>query len=327
VQPDYQHAEHQPLSKTARVAYNGRMRILVTGGAGFIGSHIADAYVKRGHLVSIVDNLSTGKRNNVNPRARFYRGDIKNRAFVDRVMRRERPEIVNHQAALASLRTAVRKPYELVDSNMNGTLNLLIASGTYHIKHFIFASSCSIFGHPKKLPSKEHEVPHPLSPYAYTKFANEGMIVFYAMWHKFAYTIFRYPNVYGPRQNPKGEAGVIPIFGELMKKGIRPKIFGDGSKTRDYIYVDDVASAHVKALARGKNHILHLGWGKEVSDQDIFDEIERVMRTGIKPVYAPFRPWEALHISLDPAHARKTLGWKPKVRLREGVKRTIASLS
>ena len=302
------------------------MKILITGGAGFIGSHIADEYVRLGHKVVVVDNLSTGKRKNVNPNAKFYKGDIKNRAFVYDIMKRERPNAVNHQAALASLRKAVKEPEELVDANITGTMNLLLAAGKYPIKKFIFASSCSVFGLPKKLPATETDPVNPLSPYAFTKLADEGMIQFYARWTGFNYVIFRYPNVHGPRQNPEGEAGVVPIFVGLMKQGERPGIFGDGSKTRDYVYVGDVAHANALALRKGKNEIIHLGWKKEVSDQVIFNKIERVMNTGLSPRYLPFRSWEAKRISQNSNKAKRVLGWTPKVKLDEGIRKTVLTI-
>jgi UDP-glucose 4-epimerase len=301
------------------------MKIIVTGGAGFIGSHIVDAYIARGHSVAVIDNLSTGDRKNLNPKARFYKGDVSDRAFIYRVFKKERPQIVNHQAALASLRLATKEPEMLVDANIAGTMNVLLASGRAKIKRFIFASSCSVLGHPEKLPATESTPIDPLSPYAYSKYANETMIEFYAKWHKFPFVIFRYPNVYGPRQSAKGEAGIIPIFVGLMRKNKRPHIFGDGSKTRDYIYVTDVVSAHMKALTKAGNMILGLGTSKETSDQEIFDQIEKNMGTGIRPVYEPFRTWEAMHVSMNAARAKKVLGWKPHTHVREGVAKTVAS--
>lgn len=302
------------------------MKILVTGGAGFIASHIVDAYLKLGHQVIVIDNLSTGKRKNINPKAKLYLGNLKNGPWVERVINRERPTVINHHAALASLRTAVRKPRELIESNIYGTMNILSAIGRYPIQKFIFSSSCSVLGHPQKLPARESTTPHPLSPYAFTKLANEEMIKFYGSWHQFHFVIFRYPNVYGPRQNPRGEAGVIPIFAQLLKRGRKPVIFGDGSKTRDYLYIDDVVKANVAALTKGENVILNLGWGKQISDQEIFDQVQKHTTSSLKPAYAPFRPWEALRISLNAGRAQKILDWQPSVSLADGIQKTIQSL-
>jgi UDP-glucose 4-epimerase len=302
------------------------MKILVTGGAGFIGSHLVDAYIIDGHQVSVIDNLSTGKMENVNPKAKFYKGDLADRKFVYQIVKKERPEIINHQAALASLRGAVQRPEELVDANITGTMNLLLAAGRWPIKKFIFASSCGLLGHPQKLPVDETAPANPLSPYAFSKWLNELMITFYASWYKFTYLLFRYPNVYGPRQDPLGEAGVIPIFAGLIKKNKRPHIFGDGSKTRDYLYIDDVAQAHLLALKKGTDIILHLGWGKSISDQKIFDEVQKALDSSLKPIYEPFRDWEAKQISLDARKAKKVLGWKPLISLNEGIKQTLLAL-
>lgn len=302
------------------------MKILVTGGAGFIGSHVVDSYLKLGHSVSVIDNLSTGKKENLSRQARFYLGDLKDRKFVLETIKKIRPDMINHHAALASLRLAVKRPEELIDANLNGTLNLLLATGKHPIKKFLFASSCSVFGSPAKLPADESCPFNPLSTYAFTKLMNEEMIRFYSAWHKFDFTIFRYPNVYGPRQNPKDEAGVIPIFANLIKNKTRPTIFGDGSKTRDYVFVSDIAKANALALKKGKNLSFNLGSGRETSDQEIFDKINNLLKSALKPIYAPFRPWEAKRIYLDAKKAEETLGWSPKVAFEEGIEKTLASL-
>lgn len=303
------------------------MKILVTGGAGFIASHIVDAYIKLGHSLIVIDNLYTGSKKNVNPKARFYRGDLKNRAFVFNVIGKEKPDIINHHAALASLRVATDEPEKLIDSNISGTMNVLLATKNNSIKKFIFASSCSVLGHPKKLPANEETPINPLSPYAFTKLANEIMIQFYAQWHKFPYVIFRYPNIYGPRQNPKSEAGIIPIFASLLRKDERPTIFGDGSKTRDYVYVTDCVDANIAALTKGKNTILNLGWGKEISDEEISEKVRNNIGSKLAPKYTPFRDWESKHISLNATKAKKILNWSPKISIDVGMKKTIDSLT
>ncbi len=253
-----------------------RMKILVTGGAGFIGSSLVDRLLVLGHRVAVIDNLSTGFRRNLNPNARFYETDIRNSKAVHRIFRRERPEIVCHHAALAEVVRSVRDPLPTLEVNVQGTVNLLLAGGESGIRKFLFASTGgAIYGEPDHLPASEASPPGPLSPYGLSKQLGEECIRHYARTFGFRYLLLRYPNVYGPRQNPKGEAGVVAIFAGLMRQGRRPTIFGDGSKTRDYLFVDDVIRANVLGLRRGRDETLNLGWGRSVSDQEIFDTLAR----------------------------------------------------
>ena len=305
------------------------MKILITGGAGFIASHIADTYIAAGHKVIIVDNLLTGFRRNVNPKAKFYKADIKNLALMERIFKKERPEVVNHHAAIAEVVKSLKNPIPTLESNVIGTANILMSFGRYGKgkKKFIFASTGgAIYGEPERIPADEHTSKTPLSPYGLSKALGEDIIQFYARMFGFEYLIFRYPNVYGPRQNPKGEAGIVAIFGGLMKHGMRPTIFGDGTKTRDYVYVGDIARANLAVLRKGHNDILNLGWGKKVNEQMIFDAIAETIGFKEKPVYAPFRKGEVYQIALDAKKARRVLGFVPKVALKEGIKRTLATI-
>ncbi len=303
------------------------MKIIVTGGAGFIGSHIVDAYVKAGHRVVVIDNLATGFRRNVHSKAKFYKADIRDAKKIEEIFRKERPNVVNHHAAIAEVVKSLRDPLPTLEVNVTGTVNLLLASGRYRVKKFIFSSTGgAIYGEPKKIPADESTEPVPLSPYGLSKHLGELVIRFYAKVYGFNYLIFRYPNVYGPRQNPKGEAGVVAIFGGLMKSGKRPTIFGDGTKTRDYVYVEDIARANVLGLRKVKNDVLNLGWGKKVSDRQIFNTIAQQFHFKGRPIYAPYRKGEVYQIAITNARAKKTLGWTPKVKFEEGVKRTIETL-
>lgn len=306
------------------------MKIVVTGGAGFIASHVADTYIKAGHKVAVIDNLLTGFRKNVNPKARFYKADIRNLRLMERIFERERPGVVNHHAAIAEVVKSLRNPIPTLETNVLGTTNVLLAFGRHgrgKNKKFIFSSTGgAIYGEPKKIPAPESTPAVPLSPYGLSKFLDEEIIKFYARQYNFNYLIFRYPNVYGPRQNPKGEAGVVAIFGGLMKTGLRPTIFGDGTKARDYTYVADIASANVTALHRGKNEILNLGWGKIVTDQMIFDAIAKATKFKGRPTYAPYRKGEVYQIAIDARRARRILDWRPKVKLAEGIKKTISTI-
>ena len=304
-----------------------RKKILVTGGAGFIASHVVDEYVKLGHKVVVIDNLSTGFRKNVNKKARFYNADIRNLEVIEKIFKKEKPEVVNHHAAIAEVVKSLRNPIPTLDANVLGTVNVLISFGKYGKgkRKFIFSSTGgAIYGEPKKIPADENSPETPLSPYGLSKHLGEICIKFYAKIYGFDYLLFRYPNVYGPRQNPKGEAGVVAIFTGLMKSGKRPTIFGNGTKTRDYVYVDDIAKANVLALDKGKNVILNLGLGKKISDQDIFDELAKNLDFKEKPAYAPFRKGEVYQIAITGAKAKKILGWKPKFSFKQGIKETIS---
>ncbi len=257
------------------------MNIIVTGGAGFIGSHIVDAYIRAGHRVAVIDNLSTGFKKNLNPKAKFYNADIRELKTVEKIFRREKPTIVNHHAAIASVVESLKNPVPTFETNVIGTANLMIAFGKYggdKNKKIIFSSTGgALYGSPKKIPADEKTPVMPLSPYGLSKLLGEEIIKFYSQYFDLNYLIFRYPNVYGPRQNPKGEAGIVAIFSGLMKNRRRPTIFGDGSKARDYVYVGDIVKGNIIALNRGKNETLNLGCGKLVNDQKIFDILAAIV--------------------------------------------------
>jgi len=300
------------------------MRILVTGGAGFIGSHIVDKYINLGHEVAIIDNLSTGFEVNLNPKAKFYKEDIANLKKIEEIFKKFNPEVVNHHAALAEVVKSLRDPTKTLGVNVLGTANLLLSGGKSGIKKFIFSSTGgAIYGDPKNPPVDEDCKAEPLSPYGLSKLLGEKTIEFYANTYGFGYVIFRYSNVYGPRQNPKGEAGVVAIFSDLIKSGEKPKIFGDGSKTRDYVYVSDIVNANEIALGVESNQIFNLGWGVEVSDKQIFDEIASTLNFKEDPIYADFRKGEVNRISLDASKAKNLIGWEPKIKLSQGVEATV----
>ena len=297
------------------------MRIIVTGGAGFIGSHLVDRFIALGHRVSVIDNLATGFRRNLNPKARFYEEDIRNTTRILGIFRREKPEIVCHQAAIAEVVRSLRDPLPTLEVNVQGTVNLLMAAGESRIRKFLFASTGgAIYGEPKKIPAGEDTPPAPLSPYGLSKLLGEECIRYYARTCGFQYLLLRYPNVYGPRQNPRGEAGVVAIFAGLMKRGDRPTIFGDGSKARDYLYVEDVVRANVLGLKRGRNETLNLGWGRKVTDQKIFDTLAGRMGCPKPPRYAPFRKGEVNRIALDARRAGRRIGWRPSITLDAGIR-------
>ncbi len=306
------------------------MKIIITGGAGFIGSHIVDAYLSAGHAVAVIDDLSTGFRKNVNPKAKFYAVDIRDAAAVDRVFKKERPEAVNHHAAIAEVVKSLRDPMPTLQVNVLGTTNVLLAFGKYgkgKNRKFIFSSTGgAIYGEPKKIPADESTDTVPLSPYGLSKLLGEEVIEFYARQYGFRYLIFRYPNVYGPRQNPKGEAGVVAIFGGIMKSGGRPTIFGDGTKARDYTFVHDIVRANAIALRKGINETVNLGWGKKVTDRMIFDAIAAALGYENEPIFAPYRKGEVYQIAIKAAKAKKILGWHPNVQLKDGIRMALETI-
>lgn len=301
------------------------VKILVTGGAGFIGSHIVDKYIEMGHRVVVLDNLSRGSRRNLHPRAKFYRVDLRDAARVAEIVRREKPAVVNHHAAVAEVVKSVRDPLPTFEANVLGTVALLLAGGECGVRKFLFASTGgAIYGEPSRIPADESTPPTPLSPYGLSKSLGEDCIRFYARVYGFEYLVLRYPNVYGPRQNPKGEAGVVAIFAGLMRNGKGPTIFGDGTKARDYVYVEDIARASVLGLTKGRNETLNLGWGRKVSDRRIFDTLARHLGYGRPPRHAPFRKGEVYQIALDATRARKVLGWRPTIPLDRGIRQYLA---
>ena len=301
------------------------VKILVTGGAGFIGSHIVDKYIEMGHRVVVLDNLSTGSRRNLHPRAKFHRVDLRDAARIAQIVRREKPAVVNHHAAVAEVVKSVRDPLPTFEANVLGTVALLLAGGECGVRKFLFASTGgAIYGEPSRIPADESTPPTPLSPYGLSKSLGEDCIRFYARVYGFEYLVLRYPNVYGPRQNPKGEAGVVAIFAGLMRNGKGPTIFGDGTKSRDYVHVEDVARASVLGLTKGRNETLNLGWGRKVSDRRIFDTLARHLGYGRPPRHAPFRKGEVYQIALDATRARKVLGWRPTIPLDRGIRQYLA---
>jgi UDP-glucose 4-epimerase len=300
------------------------MRILVTGGAGFIGSHITDRYLAEGHDVAVLDNLATGQAGNLNPRARFYQADITDPAAVLEVFQRERPEVVNHHAAQMDVRRGVEDPAFDATSNILGSIYLLQAGLECGLRKIIYASSGgACYGEPQVIPTPETTPVHPLSPYGISKHTVEHYLWAYQHNEGLTYTILRYGNVYGPRQNPHGEAGVTAIFAGMMLQSKQPRIFGQGDKTRDYVFVEDVVEANVLALAGGDNDLFNIGTGIETTDQEVFDAIAAAVGYDQPPIYAPERKGEIRRIALDCARAQKGLGWEAKVSFREGCRRAV----
>jgi len=300
------------------------MRILVTGGAGFIGSHVAEAYARAGHEVLVVDDLSTGKQENLPEKIRLEIADLLRPPQIKRIFRDFRPEIVNHHAAQVNVRLSWEHPQEDARINVLGSLTLLQQMVKWRTKRIIYSSSGgAVYGEATQLPVSEDCAVRPLSNYGVSKFAVELYLRSFAASAEFNSVVLRYPNVYGPRQDPSGEAGVVAIFATQLLRSERPRIFGDGTKTRDYVYVEDIVAANLRALDPDCAGTFNLGWGRQVSDREVFTTVRAAVGSSIEPILDEKRPGEIDHICLDATRARTTLSWRPVVSFEEGVRRTV----
>ncbi len=299
--------------------------ILVTGGAGFIGSHVVEELVDRGHDVVVLDNFSVGREENlreVRDDIEIVRADVTDPRAVERTFREYRPEAVIHLAAQVNVRYSMESPF--VDARINalGTLNLVSLAAEHDVERFVYASSGgAVYGEPEYLPVDEKHPTRPISNYGVSKLAGEYYVRVYAERDGFEYVILRYANVYGPRQDPRGEAGVIPIFLLRAARGEPLTIFGDGEQTRDFVFVEDVARVTAEAVERGDG-VYNIGTGRETSVNDIVNAVKAVTGVDVKVVYEDPRPGEVRRIYLDPSRAREELGFEPRVDLEEGIERT-----
>ena len=307
------------------------MKVLITGGAGFIGSHVADAYVNAGHEVIIVDNLSTGSTKNMPKKAKFYLLDI-GAQELDKVFELEKPEIVNHHAAQISVTVSTRDPIQDAKINALGLLNLLGTSMRHSIKKFIFISSGgAIYGDTEIMPTPEDHPSQPISPYGIHKHLGEQYLRFYAEQHGLKYTVLRYSNVYGPRQNPLGEAGVVSIFINSLLGGETPTVFSypeepDGM-LRDYVYVEDVARANLQAADKGVGQLINIGTGVTTTTGALYREISSLFKNPPEPKRGDARPGDLRRSCLDIGKAKRILAWSPSVDLHEGLSRTVKYFS
>lgn len=294
------------------------MKVMVTGGAGFIGSHIVDRLIALGHDVSIIDNLSTGKKAFIHPKASFYRVDLRDRQIRE-ILEAERPEAVIHQAAQIDVPTSVRDPLFDAETNILGTLQLLEACRRSGVRKIVYASSAAVYGEPAYLPIDEKHPVDPLSNYGVSKFTPESYLKVYKRLYGLDYTILRYANVYGIRQDPRGEGGVIAIFlGRVLRNQVLT-IFGDGKQTRDFVYVGDIADANIRALHRGGGMIFNLGTGVPTSLEKLVGILEEVTEKKIRVEYGPERPGDIKHSHFDIRRAKKWLDWTPRIDLKTGL--------
>lgn len=303
------------------------MRILITGGAGFIGSHVAQAYLQDGHEVIIVDNLSSGRKKNIPTDAKFYLLDIRS-AEIEQVFKIEKPDLVNHHAAQISVPVSSRNP--ILDSQVNsqGLLNILQNSISNGVKKFIFISSGgAIYGDTEIMPTPEAHDTQPLSPYGIHKLLGENYLRFYKSQHDLDYTVLRYSNVYGPRQNPEGEAGVVAILINQLLSGRVPTIYTYPDEpegmSRDYVYVEDVAMANLLAAVKGSAEIFNIGTGIATRTENLYRKIGAFFTSPPEPQWGEPLPGDLRNSCLSAAKAKKVLNWTPRFDLAQGLKKTV----
>ena len=301
------------------------MRILVTGGAGFIGSHLVDRLVADGHQVAVVDDLSTGMRSHVCPTATLHEADIRGPGLTA-AFDQAKPEAVFHLAAQTSVIRSIRDPRSDAEVNILGTLEVVKQCMMRGVRQLVFSSTGgALYGDPARLPAAEALPPRPVSPYGASKLAAEAYVAAMCPPAGIRYTALRYGNVYGPRQNPSGEAGVIAIFASAMLRGGQPVIYGDGRQERDYVYVGDVVDANVRALESGGDMVVNIGTGEGTSVEQVFRAVAAETGYTGQPAYSEGRPGEVHRIHLDASLASAALDWRARIAFPEGIRRTVAS--
>lgn len=297
-------------------------KVLITGGAGFIGSHTGDALIKKGAKVVVVDNLDTGLKENINKKAKFYKLNIADKK-LEQVFKREKPEIIYHFAANAIVPRSVKNPLIELDA-ISGTLNILVNAQKYGVKKIIFSSSSFIYGNSNKLPLKEGSRLQLISPYAISKATIEQYLDFFRRVYHLPYVALRYATVYGPRQRMSAMADYV----RTLKRGDQAEIWGDGTKTRDYVYIDDIVKANLLALKVSdsyKSPIFNVGSAKETTLNELYYEIAKILGKKANPIYLPDRPGELIRYCVDYSKIKKELGWKPTIGLKRGLsKKAVA---
>lgn len=299
------------------------MKILITGGAGFIASHVADLLITNGHEVAILDNLSTGKKEFINPNAQFYQADITDKNRIEDILAEFKPELINHHAAHIQVGHSVEDPQFDAQNNIIGLLNLMQSAVKYGVSKVIMASTGGAMYGNKQTPFSESMKEEPLSPYGVSKRAGELYLNYYHEQYGINYIALRYANVYGPRQNPHGESGVVAIFSEMLAQNQQPVINGDGTHTRDYVYVKDVAQANLMAIDSDFIGAINIGTATEVSTNEVFDKVVKEFGLKIAKKYGPARPGEQVTSSLDYSLAKKILNWEPTINFDIGVKQVV----
>ncbi len=299
------------------------MKILVTGGAGFIASQIADAFINEGHKVFIIDDLSTGFEKNINPKAEFIKADICD-LELSKLFEKEKFDLIDHHAAQMDVRRSVADPVFDANINILGTINLLKNAVKTGVKKFMFASTGgAVYGEQKYFPADEHHPTNPLSPYGISKLSVEKYLYFYKVQYNLNYTILRYANIYGPRQNPFGEAGVVAIFSSKLIKGEQPVINGTGEQTRDYVFVGDVVQANLITLSDKESDIYNIGTGQETDVNQLFGLLNKIIGKNKEEKHGPAAPGEQMRSVITSDKIFKKFGWRPSASLEEGLKKTV----
>lgn len=299
------------------------MKVLVTGGAGFIGSHLVDRLIQEGHEVVVVDNLSTGKRRNLNRAARFFKIDIQSWR-LERVFRNERPNVVMHLAAQMDVRKSVEDPVFDAQVNVLGTLNVLQQAVRHGVRKVVFSSSGgAIYGEQETYPAPESHVTRPLSPYGISKLCGEQYLSYYQRVSGLQVVSLRYANVYGPRQDPDGEAGVVAIFIQKLLNNEQAIVNGNGRQTRDFVYVEDVVEANLAVMGQETQGIYNVGTGEETSINDVLRMLVGHTNSTCKELHGPSKHGEQVRSVVDASKIRQELSWEPRTELSEGLKRTI----
>ncbi|MBD2872404.1 NAD-dependent epimerase/dehydratase family protein [Paenibacillus arenilitoris] len=301
------------------------MRILITGGAGFIASHIAERFVRAGHEVTVLDNLSHGDARRIPPQARLLQADLLSPQVGD-LFKAWKPEVVCHHAAQIDVSTSLKQPLTDAATNILGTLALLLHCRNHGTRKIIYASSAAVYGTPLYLPVDENHPVKPLSFYGISKHSPEHYIEAYSSLYGLDYTILRYANVYGPRQDPTGEGGVISIFLNKLARGETPVIYGSGNQTRDFIYVQDIVSANAAALTAGSRQTLNVSCNRSTSVNELLHMLCRLSGRTVTPEYKPAQPGDIVHSVLSNRAAAASLNWTPRYSVLEGLKDTLASI-
>jgi UDP-glucose 4-epimerase len=296
-----------------------KIKILVTGAAGFIGSHIVDKYVELGHEIVVIDNLSSGNKQNINPKVKFYETDITDLEKIRKIILDEKPDIINHHAAQISVTKSIQEPELDFKVNVEAFENIINTAKQANTKKIIFPSSAAVYGDTKELPTKEDTKKEPMSPYAENKLKAEQLLIN----SNINFTILRYSNVYGPRQSVEGEAGVVAIFCNKLLKQQTPTIFGDGKQLRDFIFVKDIAEANILVLDNGDNKIMNISTGKGNTINELFNILKEISEFENEPNYENPRKGDILKSYLDNTKAKEILDWKPETDFKQGLKKTF----
>jgi UDP-glucose 4-epimerase len=297
-------------------------KAIVTGGAGFIGSNLVDALIEKGHRVTIIDDLSTGRKENLNPEARFHQVDIRS-AVIDKIFEQEKPDYLFHLAAQMNVRASVEDPKFDADVNIRGGINLLQSANKHDVKKVIFASTGgAIYGEQDSFPADEEHPARPVSPYGVSKLSFEKYLHYYQVEHGLEYVALRYANVYGPRQSHLGEAGVVAIFYDRLLSGKDAVINGDGKQTRDYVYVGDVIRVNLAAMGYDRSDLFNIGTGVETDVNEIFQKVRKLSGSNQEEKHGPAKPGEQKRSVITYDKAQKELGWQPEIGLKQGLSLT-----